>query len=62
MTERRMDSDAALERWLREEVGPAYDAMQADPSRGVTAADVFADIRKRHAARSEPKPANTDPI
>jgi antitoxin ParD1/3/4 len=51
MTETRMDSDAAVQRWLREEVAPAYDAMQADPSRGIAAADVFADVRKRHALR-----------
>jgi antitoxin ParD1/3/4 len=45
------ERDAAVERWLREEVAPAYDAMKADPSRGTEAKDVFAEIRMRHAAR-----------
>ena len=47
------ERDAAVERWLREEVAPAYDAMQADPGRALGLADVFADIRTRHAARLE---------
>ena len=45
------ERDAAVERWLREEVAPAYDAMQGDPGRALGAGDVFADIRARHAAR-----------
>jgi len=45
------ERDAAVERWLREEVAPAYDAMQADPGRALGAEDVFANIRARHAAR-----------
>ena len=43
--------DEAVERWLLEEVAPAYDAMKADPSRGVDADTVFAGVRARHAAR-----------
>lgn len=43
------ERDAAVERWLREEVAPAYDAMAADPTRGVPAERVFADLRARHA-------------
>ena len=35
-----MARDRAVERWLREKVGPAYDALKADPSRAVTAAQV----------------------
>jgi antitoxin ParD1/3/4 len=27
------ERDAAIERWLREEVIPAYDAIKSDPSR-----------------------------
>ena len=50
------ERDAAVERWLREEVAPAYDAMQADASRAIAAADVFADVRKRHAARLKSRP------
>ena len=45
------ERDVAVERWLREEVTPVYDAMQADPSRGVTPEDVFAAVRTRHAQR-----------
>jgi putative addiction module CopG family antidote len=28
--------DRAVERWLHEQVGPAYDALNADPSRAVS--------------------------
>ena len=49
------ERDAAVERWLREEVAPTYDAMEADPSRGIRAEDVFDSIRKRHAARLKGK-------
>jgi len=31
-----MARDRALESWLRQEVGPAYDALKADPARAVT--------------------------
>lgn len=45
------ERDAAMERWLREEVVPVYDAYESDPSRGIPAEEVFADIRRHHAAR-----------
>ncbi len=45
------ERDIAVERWLREEVAPAYDAMQADPGRARSLDDVFADVRKHHAKR-----------
>jgi antitoxin ParD1/3/4 len=45
------ERDAAIERWLREEVVPVYDAMKADPSRGISGDEVFAAIRAQHAAR-----------
>jgi antitoxin ParD1/3/4 len=45
------ERDAAMEQWLREEVVPVYDAYQADPSRGIPAEEVFAEIRRHHAAR-----------
>ncbi len=45
------ERDAAVERWLREEVAPAYDAMRADPARGLPAETVFAAVRARHAER-----------
>ena len=44
------ERDQAVERWLREEVVPAHDAMTADPARGLPAQAVFDDIRAHHAA------------
>lgn len=41
-----MARDHAMENWLQSRVGPAYDALKADPSRAVTADQV----RKRLAA------------
>lgn len=43
------ERDAAVERWLKEEVAPVYDAMEANPERARAAEDVFAGIRARHA-------------
>ena len=45
------ERDAAVERWLREDVAPVYDAMQADPARAVSLDGVFADVRAHHAKR-----------
>jgi antitoxin ParD1/3/4 len=45
------ERDAAVERWLREEVVPVAAAMQADPRRGIPADQVFAEIRALHAQR-----------
>lgn len=47
------ERDAAVERWLRDGVAPVYDAMKADPSRGIDAETVFSEIRSRHAVRSK---------
>lgn len=47
------ERDAAVDRWLREEVAPAYDAMKADPKRGIPAKDAFDAVRVRHAKRSK---------
>ena len=49
------EHDAAIERWLRDEVAPAYDRMKADPKRGIPALQAFAKIRARHAQRTTPK-------
>ena len=40
--------DRAVERWLREEVGPAYDALKSDRSRAITAAQVKARFAAEH--------------
>ena len=45
------ERDAAVERWLREEVAPTYDAWRADPSQVIPIDEVFDDVRARHAAR-----------
>ena len=45
------ERDAAVERWLRDEVAPVYDAMQEDPGRARSLDEVFSNIRKHHAAR-----------
>lgn len=40
-----------LERWLREEVLPVAEAVDADPSLLIPADQVFAELRARHKAR-----------
>lgn len=45
------ERDAAVDRWLREEVAPVHDAMQADPGRARSLEDIFRDVRKHHADR-----------
>lgn len=41
--------DRAVESWLQNQVGPAYDALKADPSRAVTADQVRARLAAEHA-------------
>ena len=50
------ERDAAVERWLREEVAPAYDALLGDPDRAISAEDVFASVRALHVDRLKTKP------
>lgn len=45
------ERDAAVERWLREEVAPVHDAMLADPSRALDADQVGAALQAHHATR-----------
>ena len=45
------ERDAAVERWLSEEVAPVYDAMKANPRRGLSAKSVFAEARARYTKR-----------
>jgi antitoxin ParD1/3/4 len=49
------ERDTAVERWLREEVVSAYDAIQTDPGRAIPATQVFATLRARHADRLKHK-------
>lgn len=41
--------DRAVENWLNNQVGTAYDALKADPSRAVTAEQVRARLAAEHA-------------
>lgn len=44
-----MARDRAVEDWLQNQVGPAYDALKADPSRAVTVDQVRARLANEHA-------------
>lgn len=43
-----MARDKAMESWLQGQVGSAYDALKADPSRAVTTARVRARLAAEH--------------
>ena len=48
-----MARDRATENWLRQEVGTAFDLLKADPSRGISVAQVRASLaaeRKKAAS------------
>jgi antitoxin ParD1/3/4 len=45
------EREASIDRWLREEVVPVYDAMQRDPARAVSGNEVLAALDARHAER-----------
>ncbi len=45
--------DAAMERWLREEVAPTYDEMKAHPERAVSGEQWLEDVRKLHVSRAK---------
>ncbi|CAN5371820.1 hypothetical protein BH10PSE6_BH10PSE6_32530 [soil metagenome] len=45
------ERDAAVEKWLNDEVAPTYDAMKADPTRALSAKSVFAEVRARYTKR-----------
>ena len=46
-----LERDAAVERWLREEVVPDHQEYVADPTKGVPADAVLKRIKSRHSAR-----------
>ena len=46
-----MARDKAVESWLHGQVGPAYDALKADPSRGVGTDQIRARLAAEHAKR-----------
>lgn len=43
-----MARDRAMENWLREGVGSAYDALKADPTRAVSVEEVRAKLAAEH--------------
>jgi len=45
-----MARDRAIENWLHEQVGTAYDALKADPTRAVSIDDVRARLAAEHEA------------
>jgi antitoxin ParD1/3/4 len=47
------ERDAAIERWLRDEVASAYDSVKSGQSDTHPAQSVFNEIRARHAAANE---------
>lgn len=49
------ERDKAVERWLKEEVAPAYDLLKADPDRTHSAQSVFDEIRAHHAVQLKRK-------
>lgn len=44
-----MARDRAFENWLHQQVGPAYDALKAEPSRAITVEQVRARLAAEHA-------------
>ncbi len=46
-----MARDKAVENWLQAQVGTAYDALKADPSRAVSVAQVRDRLAAEHAKR-----------
>lgn len=45
------ERNAAVERWLHEEVAPAYDRWKANPSGGLSIDEVRERMRKHHETR-----------
>ena len=53
-----MARQRATERWLQKQVGPAYDALKADPSRAVSADRVRSRIAAERKALASKKKRN----
>ncbi len=45
--------DRAVDHWLKDQVGPAYDALKADPTRAVSVDQIKARLRTEHKAATE---------
>ena len=48
-----MARDRAVENWMRQEVGPAYDALKADLTRAVSIDDVRTSLAAQHKKAAE---------
>lgn len=46
-----MARDRAVESWLHNQIGPAYDALKADPARSVSVDQVRAKLAAEHVKR-----------
>ena len=44
-----LERDQAVQNWLEQQVGPAYDALKADPSRALSIEQVRAHLAAEHA-------------
>ena len=44
------ECNPVVERWLRDEVGPIFDAMDADPDLALSSESVWSDFVARHEA------------
>ncbi|SNS25241.1 MULTISPECIES: type II toxin-antitoxin system ParD family antitoxin [unclassified Azospirillum] len=47
------DREDTVEQWLRDEVAPTFDAMKANPARGIGAGEVEAAILAHHGRRAK---------
>lgn len=47
------ERDAAVERWLRDEVAPVYDELREHPDRVVTGDTLLQRLRDRHSERNK---------
>jgi hypothetical protein len=54
-----MACDRVMEHWLREQVGPAYDALKANPSRAVTRKQVRARLATENEKASARRSSRT---
>ena len=48
-----LELDRAVDHWLKDQVGPAYDALKADPTRAVSVDQIKARLRAEHKAATE---------
>jgi len=48
-----LERDAAVDRWLREEVVPGHKEYLADPAKGIPADAILGRIKARRAARKK---------